>query len=269
MIKIVNDKIEKLKLNTDNFYVLADFDNTITEKDSKSNIGAINKSKILEKDFYKEIQDVYDEYNTAILNAKDYKDKNKVNSKKIKSFFEIYKKYNLTYKIIEEVMNNSNIKIRKEMIDFFKYLNSYKIPIIIISAGMCKCIEILLKNNKVYYDNITIIANDVEFNENGEITNIPDKIINPVNKDKIVFSKKTIKKIEDRDYILLLGDVVGDIKMIGSADRKKVLSIAFDNNKGNVEDLEKNFDIISSDGAVLTMLKEKIKMSKNSNSIRR
>lgn len=113
------------------------------------------------------------------------------------------------------------------------------------------------------------IANDVEFNENGEITNIPDKIINPVNKDKIVFSKKTIKKIEDRDYILLLGDVVGDIKMIGSADRKKVLSIAFDNNKGNVEDLEKNFDIISSDGAVLTMLKEKIKMSKNSNSRRR
>lgn len=57
--------------------------------------------------------------------------------------------------------------------------------------------------------------------------------------------------------------------MIGSADRKKVLSIAFDNNKGNVEDLEKNFDIISSDGAVLTMLKEKIKMSKNSNSRRR
>lgn len=39
----------------------------------------------------------------------------------------------------------------------------------------------------------------------------------------------------------------------------KTISIAFDNNKGNLLDLEKEFDIISSDGSVLKMLEEKIK----------
>lgn len=260
MIKIVNDKMDKIKLNRSNFCVLADFDNTITERYSDSNIGSINRAKIFEGDFYREIQEVYDKYEMDRLIARDYNEIDDVNSKKIKSFFEIYRKYNITSKTIEEVMTNSNIEIRKEMIDFFKYLYKYKIPIIIISAGMCKCIEILLKNNGIYYDNITIVANNVEFDEKGEISNVPDEIINPVNKDKIVSSKEIKEKIKDKDYILLFGDVSGDIKMMGDADKNKVLSIAFDNNKGNIEELEKEFDIISTDGYVLKMIEERIEL---------
>lgn len=259
MIKIFNDKIDKIKLNKNNFYVLADFDNTITEKHCDSNIGSINRSKIFERDFYQEIQKIYDEYKIEILNAKDYDEKDSINSKKIKDFFEIYKKYNITSEMIENVMINSGIEIRKDMIKFFKYLHKNKIPVIIISAGMSRCIEILLKNNEIYYENITIIANNVEFNEEGKINNIPDKIINPVNKNKITFSKRILEEINGRDYILLFGDVPGDIKMIGNKEKSKTISIAFDNNKGNLLDLEKEFDIISSDGSVLKMLEEKIK----------
>ncbi len=54
MIKINKEKLDNLKLNTKNFYVLADFDNTITSKESRSSMGIITHSGIFDEGFKEE-----------------------------------------------------------------------------------------------------------------------------------------------------------------------------------------------------------------------
>ena len=53
MIKIDKEKIKQL--NYANFYILADFDNTITSKESKSSMGVITNSKVFDINFKRRV----------------------------------------------------------------------------------------------------------------------------------------------------------------------------------------------------------------------
>lgn len=66
-------------------------------------------------------------------------------------------------------------------------------------------------------------------------------------------------KLENRDNILLFGDVPDDIRMIENKDKKKTLSIAFANRTEDIDDLKRNFDIVSENSEIFDILKEKIK----------
>lgn len=159
MLKRNKDKLKSLQLNTKNFYVLADFDNTITAKECKSSMGIITNSEVFGDYFTKEHSEICNQYKVKALEAKDYATKNEIWNKTLRGFFELFQKYNLTESLLENIVEKSNIKFREGVLPFLKFLYQNHIPIIIISAGVKNCIEIFLKNHNAFYDNITIISN--------------------------------------------------------------------------------------------------------------
>lgn len=259
MIKIDNNKLEKFNLNTKDFYVLADFDNTITAKECKSSMGIITNSSIWKNDFVEEHGMLCKKYKIKAKESKDYNEKNEMWNKTLSGFFELFRKYNLTQELLEDIVVKSNMKFREGFAEFLEFLYGEKIPVVIISAGVKNCIQMFLKNNNALYNNINIVSNLIKFNNKGIISEIPKSIINPANKNMISFSRELQEQIKNRPNILLFGDSPGDIRIIENKDKDKTLSVAFANKKEDIEELQRNFDIVSEDSQIFSTLEKIIK----------
>lgn len=255
MIKIKQEKLEALKSNKENFYVLADFDNTITAKECRTSMGLINHSEVFGEEFIEEYTKIVNQYKIKAIEATDKHIKNEMWNKTLDGFFTLFEKYGLTEKMLENIVQKSNIRLREGFLEFMQFQYQKKIPLIIISAGVGNFIEIFLKKNNIFYDNISIISNFIQFNKQGKIQEIPKNIINPVNKNKVSFSKEIQEKIGKREWILLFGDAPSDIRMIEEKNQDKTCSIAFANKKEEVNQLKDKFDIVSEDGEILRVIK--------------
>lgn len=142
VIKFNNDKLKKLNLNSDNFYVLADFDNTITAKECNSSMGIITKSKMFEDGFEEEHSQICNKYKTKALESTDYNIKNEIWIKTLTGYFELLRKYELTQELLKKMVRKSNIRFRDGMLNFLGFLYKEQIPVVIISAGVTNSIEI-------------------------------------------------------------------------------------------------------------------------------
>lgn len=68
------------------------------------------------------------------------------------------------------------------MKDFLKEMYKRDIPVIICSAGIGNVIELYLKDNNCYYENMYIISNFLAFNAEGQIEEYKNKLIHTMNK---------------------------------------------------------------------------------------
>ena len=85
-MKYINhkDKLKNIKFNKDNFYVLIDFDRTITESKSFSAWRVLYYSEFLGKDFKEQYMDIH---------IKTEPDKNATNEVKEKAFEQRFKEF--------------------------------------------------------------------------------------------------------------------------------------------------------------------------------
>ena len=116
------------------------------------------------------------------------------------------------------------------------------VPVIIISSSIGNVIKEYLKFNDCYYDNINIYSNHFDYTPNkNHICNVT-----PYNKNKIVFSDYIKNMIENRKYILLLGDLVEDISMVSRDKLKNTITVGFIDKdiEKNLEKYKANFDMV-------------------------
>lgn len=259
MIKENQEKIELLKGKTKKLYVIADFDNTITAKECRTSMGIINHSGVFEKGFEEEHRKICNQYKIKAIEETDKKIKNEMWNKTLYGFFELFQKYNLTENRLEEILQKSNMKFREGFLEFIKFLYQKEIPLIIISAGVANLIEKFLEKEGAFYDNITIVSNYISFDAQGKIQEIPQKIINPVNKNQVFFTKEIQQKLKGRENILVFGDRPDDIQMIEGKEPKKTCSIAFVNKQEEIGELKNKFNIVSEDSKILEVLQEVLK----------
>lgn len=256
MIKENQGKLELLRGNAKRLYVIADFDNTITAKQCRTSMGIINHSGAFEKGFEEEHRQICNQYKIKAMEATEDEIRNEMWNKTLYGFFELLQKYHLTEDKLEEILQKSNIKFREGFLDFIEFLHQKEIPLIIISAGVANLIEKFLEKEGVFYDNITIVSNDILFDAQGNIKEIPQNVINPVNKNQVSFAKEIEQKLKEKEYILLFGDRPDDIQMIEGREPKKTCSIAFANKQEEIEALKNKFDMVTDDSKILEMLKE-------------
>ena len=117
-------------------------------------------------------------------------------------------------------------------------------------------LEEYLKFNNCYYDNIYLYAN--YYNDNGNhICNVT-----PYNKNEISFSKELKEKLNNKEYILLLGDLIEDISMISSDKLENTITVGFLDKKieENLKNYNDNFDIVLTDNSSFNELDEVIKL---------
>ena len=238
----------KQKMNKDNICVFMDYDKTITANDSEDSWDASANKEIMGENIKRDLEKYYQEYGMIEFGYHINKDKRE---KYIVEWYDkcmdLYYQYGLTIEKLKDSIDNSQLILRKGAKDFLFKLYENHVPVIILSAGIGNVIEQCLKKEECYYNNITIISNFIKFDKNGNMIKFSDNMIHSLNKNIDKLSDYRLKeKIEEKEYRVVIGDLVEDIYMMGEYPESKSLKIGFLNKnvEENLEVYKKNFDIV-------------------------
>ena len=238
----------KQKMNKDNICVFMDYDKTITANDSEDSWDASANKEIMGENIKRDLEKYYQEYGMIEFDYHINKDKRE---KYIVEWYDkcmdLYYQYGLTREKLKDSIDNSQLILRKGAKDFLFKVYENHVPVIILSAGIGNVIEKKKKKEECYYNNITIISNFIKFDKNGNMIKFSDNMIHSLNKNIDKLSDYRLKeKIEEKEYRVVIGDLVEDIYMMGKYPERNSLKIGFLNKnvEENLEVYKRNFDIV-------------------------
>lgn len=246
MIYINEEKLKNIELLKNNFYVVIDFDKTLTDVKSLDSWDASGKELGIK--FKEESNILYKKYAPIELDYDiSFEEKNKAMEEWYYGVLELFYKYHLTSDKLEKSVKTSELIFRSGAKEFLYQMYKENIPVIIVSAGIGNTIQKFLEINNCFYNNINIISNFIKFDNNGNMKKIEGKLIHTLNKTvKGHITEELKKKLVDRENIILLGDLVEDKNMIEKEKLSKAITIGFLNKniEENLEFYKKNFDIV-------------------------
>ncbi len=241
------NKLKQIQLEEDNYYVILDFDKTITSKTSLDSWMAILDFEVYGEECKKEIEELNSQYAPIEL---DYRLKDKVKEQYMAKWYQksmdLLYKYQLTHSELQKALQKETLKFRKGAKEFLQKLYEKKVPVIILSAGIGNAIETFLNNEKCYYDNIYIISNFIEFKEE-KMQKFTASLIHSMNKKIEGRLPETLQSmIDKKQYAILCGDIVEDIQMISREKIDRTITVGFLNEKikENLKFYQQNYDIV-------------------------
>lgn len=243
-----NNKIKDLNLN--NFYIVIDFDQTITTKDSSTSLSLFSKSGFYDKSYLEKRNKNYEYFRPLELDPNiSSEEKFQITKTWQEKSYELMLEYKVRESDIKRIiMKQELLKVRENAIDFIKTLNEYNIPLIINSAGCGNFIIELLKLNHCYSDNVYVHSNILEFKDDVIVDSITN-IIHSMNKFDIDLPDSFYQRIKNKKYAILIGDQLSDANMARVLPKKDTLSFGFlESNIEEVKNLFYNeFDIVLKD----------------------
>lgn len=205
----INKNIKNTLPFTDykNVYVVADFDRTITKGNSKTSWSILASSDLVPKTYIEERQALYDYYRPIEINeSMDFELKSSLVKEWFKKHIELLIKYQVKEKDFETAATDLRVlEFRPGAKYFLEFLHENNIPLIIISAGIGNFIEMFLKNNNCYYNNIYISSNKIIFKD-GIAVGVDNNIVHSLNKNEVSLPEEIQNSVKDRNNIILLGD---------------------------------------------------------------
>ena len=163
--------------------------------------------------------------------------------------FKLLIKFKLNKKDIEKAVMSKRLRLRDGANEFFDYLYSRDIPLIILSSSGLgeESISIFLEKRGKLHKNIYIISNSFEWDEKGYAIGVKKPIIHVMNKDETSLKKFNFyEKIKNRKNAVLLGDSPGDVGMANGFNHDNLIKIGFLNEdiEKNLEQYKINYDIV-------------------------
>ena len=241
-----SEKLKNTNFKENDFYVLIDFDATLTTSTSPGSWNVLENEDIFNKDFVKESHKLIDIYYPYELDyTLDFYTKEKYMKEWYYGNMNLFYKYGLTHPILLECVKHSNLTLRNGTKNFLYRMKENNIPVIILSAGIGNVITEILKLNNCNFDNIHVISNFIEFKDDKMLP-FTKNMIHSLNKNLTVLPNELKNQICDKKYILLMGDLIEDISMAPKEDLHRTLTIGFLETRVN-ENLiyyNKNFDIV-------------------------
>lgn len=244
---IINPKVKNILPinNLDNLYVVADFDRTITNGNSKTSWSILAHSDLVPKSYISDRQALYDYYRPIEVSDNiDYSYKLQMMKEWFQKHIELFVKYQISKDVFEKAATNLRVmEFRPHAKEFIEFLHKNNIPLIIISAGIGNFIDSFLEHNDCCFDNIYVSSNKIIF-ENGIAVGVEKNIIHSFNKNEVSLPTDIIEKIKNRDNVLLLGDQVSDLNMVNRSDHNSVISLGFMTSDSSLDIMSSNFDIV-------------------------
>lgn len=266
MITIKEDISQKIEgLKNGNYYVVADFDKTITDKKSNTTFSLFSKSGLYPKEYLEERNRNYEYYRPLELDANiSFQERTEIMRLWQTASYQLLLKYQVREEDIRRILNMSDmVMLRSGAKEFIRYLNENNIPLIISSAGISNFIKELLILNGCYSSNIFIYGNTLEFC-NGQIVDSNREIIHSMNKNNITLSDDFYEKVKDKNYTLVIGDQLSDLDMIKKLPVKESISFGF--LESNVDELrpyfQDQFDVVLEDGESFDAISKIIRLQK-------
>jgi len=229
------------------YYVVADFDRTITKGNSMTSWAILSNSKDIDEHYKTERNKLYDHYRPIEIDETiDIDKKNELMKEWYKKHIELIIKYSITESLFDKAASDLRImEFRPHAKEFIDFLHEHDIPLIIISAGVGNFIEHFLNNNNCYYDNIHVVSNKIIFT-NGIASGVDENIIHSLNKNEVSLRDDIKTKLKSRKNVLLLGDQKSDLNMIDEKNHENVIKVCLLNEETTPlkEDYQKLFDIL-------------------------
>lgn len=144
--------------------------------------------------------------------------------------YDIYKKYHVNRWMIQESSQSPLLQLRSGEAQFFQFLATHDIPLIIYSASGVGVdgITYFLERFHLATSNISICSNDLLFDKKGVFIGVKPPIIHAANKtgDTLVRNHFLTNHPKQRQCILI-GDGLEDIRMTEGLDFETVYTVAF------------------------------------------
>lgn len=244
---INTDKLEKIKIGKDNYYVVLDFDKTITGKESLDSWMALVDFEIYGENCQKEWEELNASYAPIEFDyTLDNKTKEKYMIEWYQKSMDLLYKYQLTYSNLQKTLQKETLKFRKGARKFLQRLSQQNIPVIIVSAGIGNIIEEFLKKYECYYNNIYIISNFIQFKDN-KMQKFKGSLFHSMNKKMEGNLPEELQNtVNQKEYAILCGDLIEDIQMIKKEKLENTITIGFLNNKieENLIFYHQNYDVV-------------------------
>lgn len=243
---------KKEKLNNIDFsdsksyYVVADFDKTLTEGTSNSTWAVMANANGVNEEYTKKRNELYKIYRPKEIDMTlSEEEKSQYMEEWWQKHISLFFEYGLEEKAVKNSIKDGGLKFREGAKEFLEKMRDMSVPVIIISAGIGNIIEEFLNQEECYFDNIFVLSNFVKFKD-GIIEKIEGSTIHALNKNVVKLPKKITDKLSIRKNILLLGDGIADLKMVKAEDLEKTITVGFLDEKieENLEYYNKEFDIV-------------------------
>nr|XP_040032874.1 7-methylguanosine phosphate-specific 5'-nucleotidase-like [Gasterosteus aculeatus aculeatus] len=150
--------------------------------------------------------------------------------------------------MLAKAVKESSAVLRDGYKLFFDHLTEQQVPLMIFSAGVGDVLEEVIRQNHVFYPNVHIISNYMDFDQTGALRAFKGQLIHSFNKREGALSHAAgLRELQGRPNVLLLGDSLGDLTMAdGVSEHQNILTIGFLNDK--VEERKEayinSFDIV-------------------------
>ncbi|XP_059686136.1 7-methylguanosine phosphate-specific 5'-nucleotidase [Gavia stellata] len=134
---------------------------------------------------------------------------------------------------IAQIVRESDVMLRDGFNELFDQLHKYNIPLFIFSAGVGDILEEVIRQANVFYSNVNVVSNYMDFDDNGVLTRFKGPLIHTYNKNNSVLQgTEYFQQLSTRTSIILLGDSMGDLTMAdGVPSVENILKIGFLNDK--------------------------------------
>ncbi len=226
------------KWGKEDFFVISDFDRTITKNFSwneevPSLMSLLRKSEFLWEEYNKKAFTLFDTYHPI---EKDINFPIEEKRKKMWEWrgnhFKILQEHGLQRSMIEELVKDKRLQIREWVKEFFSFLVSQKIHLIIFSASGLgvDSLRFFLQEKNIEFSNISLVSNDFCWNEEGLLVEYRKPIIHTFNKEIKILKEgfsEIYEKIEKKKNILLLWDSLGDVCMAEGFPYENIIKIGF------------------------------------------
>uniref|UniRef100_A0A183SL11 5'-nucleotidase n=1 Tax=Schistocephalus solidus TaxID=70667 RepID=A0A183SL11_SCHSO len=113
---------------------------------------------------------------------------------------------------LQATVNQRKFVLRDYVVDLMTQLHRQNIPMLIFSAGLGNVIELLLERFNVCFDNVRVVANFMDFNDEGLLIGFKEPVIHTLNKTVGTISNSDSGKnvFSKRPSIILFGDSLAD-----------------------------------------------------------
>uniref|UniRef100_A0A8C0VNL0 5'-nucleotidase, cytosolic IIIB n=1 Tax=Cyanistes caeruleus TaxID=156563 RepID=A0A8C0VNL0_CYACU len=134
---------------------------------------------------------------------------------------------------IAQIVRESEAMLRDGFREFFDQLHKNNVPLFIFSAGVGDILEEIIRQANVFYSNVNVVSNYMDFSDAGILTHFKGPLIHTYNKNNTVLQgMEYFQQLSTRTSIILLGDSMGDLTMAdGVPSVENILKIGFLNDK--------------------------------------
>ncbi|XP_065834287.1 7-methylguanosine phosphate-specific 5'-nucleotidase A-like [Oscarella lobularis] len=135
--------------------------------------------------------------------------------------------------VIPQIVAETKLNLRDGCTHLFELLHRHNVPLLVFSAGLGDIIREILRQRSVFYPNMHIVSNFMEFDDQGVISGFKGNLIHTFNKNEnSVHNSDYFEEIEARNNVVLIGDSEGDPHMAdGIENIENIIKIGFLNDK--------------------------------------